>query len=688
MRPRPPIRTLVAALLAWVALGDRAVAGDCYAVLDDQPKVIFYLSNSHKGSTGLQRHLDHAGYDHIKVEQNLFGFLMKLDAETGEWSSRSPHREILEQWKKDYPDRPAIIVYQNNEANIKLPKDREDWPAARAEMKDWAAPTDGAYFALMRKKLKAEGFSELYILNHHASRVSMSPQVDHPRWLETIKEYNQLTGCELGVDAWETTKPYYPRTVGADYWHNNEFGRLAKTWPLMRAFARNSGVKDYKAIDLDRALEEYEAQHLHVSDVRPAGKGQAYAAGDTVDITWRMVDADLHPTVDVYLEVAEGVYKYRLAEGVPSAREHYRWTIPAEAEAVHIHNDKRTTPIFDERCRLRVTWPGAKHHKVSGISPGYFQVAQQRPDAAPAPAPADPPPAIGDNARQVGDVTVRIARFPGYYRGALAIVIRDDGGAALVTSLEEFAGREHPDLVTVVVDPRRAGTDAARWKAIDALGHEIAFEHGRVGGEELRSVFDTLELQHTRRPMTVTADPQAESADLVIDGEPRDYRALPDDLGVLRSYHIKAGSVDAVRAVMDRVIDRRSLAVVTFGDRGEDFDAQIAALHERQDVMWNGSLDRLRRHLRQARAVTVTIEQFDRDAVKLTLTDDLPDAIYDQPLEVQIPVPHWQWSDAACTQGETERWCEVIRRPEGGRGDNVIRFRAVPDAGSVMIRPN
>lgn len=658
----------------------RADAGqkDCFKILDDQPKVIFYLSNSHKGTTGLRRHLKEAGFDHIKVRQNLFGFLLKLDPKTGTWSPRSPLGEIKKEWKKDFKDMPAVIVYQNNNANIPMPKSKDDWPEARKKMKDWAAPTDGKYFALMRRKLKEEGFSELYIQNHHYSRTAA--KVDHPRWLKTIEEYNKLTGCTLGVDTWPATKRYYPRTVGADYWHNNEFGRLAKTWSLMQAMAENSGIEKYKQIDLDKALKEYEAGHLHITDVTPVGKGQVYAIGDTVEITWKIDDPDLYPHVDLYLELEGTTHKLKIAEKVASAREHYRWTI-RDRKLASPHGG-RAIPVTSDRCRVRVVWTGTKHMVNSGIGTGVFAIAEERPEGTSAPKLGNKPAPLAGNEHKTGDVTYRIARFPDFYRGALAIVIKDND-PELLESLKIFAGREHPDLVSVLVDPRDAKEKAARWKKMDDLGHEIVFEHGRVEPKALRTLFDKLGLKNTARPVTVTRDASATGASLVIDGKQNAYRQFPEDLSTLRSYHIRIGSEKAMRKAMEDALDRRALAVVTFDSRGEDFGKQINALHDRQDELWNGSFDRIVRYLSEARSARLTVKQYDRDAARFELSDDLPDRVYDVPLFFQVEAPHWQWSQVECMQGKTKRWCVHRSRRKG----NMLRFMAVPDAGSITLKP-
>jgi len=156
------LTSLVAILCILASFVLTATAAEPYKILDEKPKVIFYLSNSHKGTTGLQRHLNHAGYGHIKVHQNLFGFLLKMDPKTGELSSRSPLPGIKKEREELFPGLPAVIVYQNNVPSIDpLPEDPTARAAELKKRKDWAAKTGGEYFAVLREKVQAEGCEDL-----------------------------------------------------------------------------------------------------------------------------------------------------------------------------------------------------------------------------------------------------------------------------------------------------------------------------------------------------------------------------------------------------------------------------------------------------------------------------------------------------------------------------------------------
>lgn len=668
-------------VIASLILGLAGLSGaEPVCVLDDQPKVIFYLSNSHKGTTGLQRHLDHAGFGHITVRQNLFGFLLKYDPKTGEWSSRSPLPGIKEEWRRDFPGQPAFIVYQSNEPAIDpLPAETAAREAALAERADWAARSDGAYFARMREMLQGEGFSDLYVLNHHYSKTAVEGKVDHPRWLSTIEEFNRLAGYELGVTTWPTTKPYYPRTVGFDYWHNNEFGRLAKTQPLIRAMAANSGLDSIPLIDLDQALVDFEAANLEITDITPVGEGQAYRVGDTIDIGWRMKDADLYPRVRVWLEIDGGLGKILIADDVLAANEHLRYTIPATAMVGSAHGKPRKGSVVDEQCRIRVSAALEKDYWVTNKSRGHFAIVAAEAGVEPAVPMAEPPSPLADNVRQVGDFTVRLARYPGFARAAIGLTV-PAATPDLDAQLKILAEREHPDLVSVVVDAATVESDAPTWQAWDALGHEVVFAGDDLDAFALEAIAADLELTHSPRPVAVGYAPQLTPA-VVID-EPQFHRLPPGQAETVTSHHLGVGSEPAMRAVIDAVLAQRGWALVTYDSVGEDFQAQVNVFHEFHDQLWNGPADRLLRYFAQVESVEFTVvEHVPHRKLVLEISDDLPDEVFHEPVSIQLSGLSHKWQQARCTQGGEERFCQYLRAKQS----RVVRFTAVPDAGLIAL---
>jgi hypothetical protein len=623
-----------------------------FKTLDDRPKVIFYLSNSHKGADELQEHLTHAGYPHLKVHNIPLAYKFKMDPKTGEFTGASFLERMLKTAKEQYPGHDMVMVRQGNSGapfDYQVDDAEEKAQALkRGADNGWRVKSNGEYLAMFRKKLMEHGFKDFYFYNHHYSRPGGNDNKGHPLHLETIDELNKLVGYEVGIDCWPKTKPYYPRTVGYDYWHNNHFGKLAKTQAVIEAMARNSGVTDIPLLDLDEELKKFEAEQLKFFDITPVGTGQTYAVGDTIDITWKVIDADLYPRANIYLEVNGGRNKMLIAANVVSAREHFRWTIPDTKVGLG-HKNERPVPIVNDQCRIRVgaVWEGkpANHRpSTSGIAPGFFKIAPAGTTPTDAPELGPEPTKLEDNLRTSGKVSYRIARWPGFSRSAIAIAIEDDGSAELLTMLTEVSKREHPDLMTVVA----SGNNSKRHDAIRKLGHEV-----------------------------LTALPVKTGATQAT------YRVLPESQSQTQVYHLETGSEAAMRALIKRVLAERSAAIVTYGKRGADFEAQIDALHDYHAELWNGPVNALLSYSAQARTAKVTVEQFDRrEGIELRLTDGLADGTHRQPLWLQIGMPHYQFRGRTYQQGDLSGPCLPV---QGIRTGTYLRFPMLPGAAPLVI---
>jgi hypothetical protein len=137
-----------------------------------------------------------------------------------------------------------------------------------------------------------------------------------------------------------------------------------------------------------------------------------------------------------------------------------------------------------------------------------------------------------------------------------------------------------------------------------------------------------------------------------------------------------------MRLLMERVIANRSLAILTYGTRGKDFDLQVNALHDRHAELWNGPADRILRYAAEARSAVLTGPEKQGPVLVFELTDTLPDAVYHEPLSIQVQLPTREWRAIAATQGEKSIPCIVL---VGYEGNAFARFQAVPDAGTIRI---
>jgi len=455
----------------------------------------------------------------------------------------------------------------------------------------------------------------------------------------------------VGVDNWPITKKYFPRTVGADFWHNNEFGRLAKTYPLMEAFAANSGVSEYEKIDLDQALVDYEAEHKEIVDVHIHGRGTTYRVGDTIEIRWKMKEPDFYPLVNIYLGINGGKNRDLLAENIPATHERYRLTIPATGNFGKPHSDQVTEGSFvDDACRIRVAAAGLRsEYKVTNKTIETFRiVAADAAEQSDAPELGPLPEFPEEQQRSFADGTpYRIAHWPGFYRAAIAFAIRDDGSQEFFDLLETASKREHPDLVTVIA----TSEDAGRHDALRKMGHEV-----------------------------VSALPVQAGAIQT------SYRDLPADLKTVQVYHLETGSEQAIRDLVEQLLDTRSAAFVTYGKRGADFEAQLNALHDYHAELWNGPMQHLLSYV--ARRRSAKLEETSLAGKfgpwTLTLTDPLPDEVA-VPLSIQAPLPHHQFRLGSCRQDGVARTARKLEA-HGAKGRAYyVRFEAVPDAGGIVL---
>jgi hypothetical protein len=164
------------------------------------------------------------------------------------------------------------------------------------------------------------------------------------------------------------------------------------------------------------------------------------------------------------------------------------------------------------------------------------------------------------------------------------------------------------------------------------------------------------------------------------------YRVMPDSLDSVEVYHFDTGSEAAMRKLVDRVLKTRSAAFVTYGSRGADFEAQVDALHDYHEELWNGPMNYLLRYVAQTRAAKLERVAFSakNKPLELKLTDTLSDQASKVPLWCQVSPPHWQWRPKTCTQDGQERWMAEL---QGGEGARYIRFEAVPDGGNIVLTP-
>lgn len=267
---------------------------------------------------------------------------------------------------------------------------------------------------------------------------------------------------------WPITKPYLPLTVQDDFWHTTPFGNVVKTFPLM-AMAKNSGLKSYKKIDLDAYRIEYLRTCSPIQKVRVTG-GDTFRVGDDLPITWQIDDA-LHPAVDLYYEINDSS-RMVTATNVPAGLERYTWKIPAQAPVwVKKGNPPPPRATTGDLCRIRITLPPTWNVRPLGIatlSEATFRVVSEsatQTDVKPDPwSQVDLQPVQGEKTGMVSGLAYRIARWPSFYRGAIAMVVDEPDEKAVREMARSLADREHPDWVSFMVDPATVPARTGMWQ--------------------------------------------------------------------------------------------------------------------------------------------------------------------------------------------------------------------------------
>lgn len=115
---------------------------------------------------------------------------------------------------------------------------------------------------------------------------------------------------------------------------------------------------------------------------------------------------------------------------------------------------------------------------------------------------------------------------------------------------------------------------------------------------------------------------------------------------------------------------------------GEDYIEAIAkkaSAYVEEGRLWNAHLDEAMLYLREAQSARVHSESKD-GVITVTLTDNLPDEIYNYALTVEIIVPD-EWTGAKVTQGDSVSYERAFHRD----GKWVIFADIVPDAADAVI---
>jgi len=113
----------------------------------------------------------------------------------------------------------------------------------------------------------------------------------------------------------------------------------------------------------------------------------------------------------------------------------------------------------------------------------------------------------------------------------------------------------------------------------------------------------------------------------------------------------------------------------TFGD----WTAYLDYLETKN--LWVATFGEAVKYIRERMAAKVTVEDDSSDRIRLTLTDSLDDATYDQPLTIRSDVPSG-WEVVFVRQGKSIIGIQPVREGD----ESVVYYEAVPDRGPITLR--
>ena len=108
--------------------------------------------------------------------------------------------------------------------------------------------------------------------------------------------------------------------------------------------------------------------------------------------------------------------------------------------------------------------------------------------------------------------------------------------------------------------------------------------------------------------------------------------------------------------------------------------ANVDFLDRNRDKIWTESFGNVARYIRERDAAALSVTSSDDKSITVSLTDNLPDSIYNYPLSIRRPLPDG-WTKAAVTQKGTAVEDTVVTV----NSKQYVMFRAVPDGGDVVI---
>jgi len=103
-------------------------------------------------------------------------------------------------------------------------------------------------------------------------------------------------------------------------------------------------------------------------------------------------------------------------------------------------------------------------------------------------------------------------------------------------------------------------------------------------------------------------------------------------------------------------------------------------LNQNRSTIWCETFGNVARYIKERDAANIEVESSTDDSIVISLTDDLPDSIFNYPLTIRRPVPEG-WETVIVKQGDFDTEDTVVTQD----GTEYVMFKAIPDSDNVVI---
>jgi peptidoglycan/xylan/chitin deacetylase (PgdA/CDA1 family) len=138
---------------------------------------------------------------------------------------------------------------------------------------------------------------------------------------------------------------------------------------------------------------------------------------------------------------------------------------------------------------------------------------------------------------------------------------------------------------------------------------------------------------------------------------------------------VGGGSAAEMQGIIDECLKQKAWTTLTYHDSGKAFPEQLDLLKANEEALWVAPFGEVARYCKEARAAKVEVKT-EAVAVTITLTDDLPDDVFNAPLTLRVKTPA-PWATPSAKHGDTPVWCQ----PDG----EYVLVDVVPDRGPVVV---